>query len=272
MKSETRRVAVFIIVGLIAAAVIGVGVWRASAPASPSASDTATPTRAVSTASTSTHSDVAASPEIAPSSEEERQERVGASTPLLDDPLLPPNAVLGTEPVPVAPTTVYRPENIFTNPPTTAATGDRGRPTGLGGDTPLPGWTGTTEPTESTQTTSPVEPTAPAETPEPSETPTIFPTSPAQPSSPTPVEPTAPTGTEFPDSPVQSSPPVVTTPPTPAGPSRRPVETREAVPTEPTEPVAPVVPETPEVVPQAAPQPSGSGWQLPWNNWFPALR
>ena len=48
MKAENRRVYLFIAVGLIAAAAIGYGVWRAGAPSAPSASDTATVTTEVS--------------------------------------------------------------------------------------------------------------------------------------------------------------------------------------------------------------------------------
>jgi len=163
VNTDTRRVYLFIAVGLMAAGVIGYGVWRAGAPTTPSASDIATATPEVSTLSES--APVAL---ITPTSEPEEVSLEAApqapAPPLPDDPFLAPHAIVQAVPSTIAPTTVYRPENI--------------RPVAPTSDTPAEPTELMTQPAETPETpetpdsTAPTEPTDVEETP-PTETPVL---------------------------------------------------------------------------------------------------
>ncbi len=211
---DTRRVQLFIIVGLMTAGVVGYGVWRAGTPTIPSASDTATARAEVSTIPESEPASlIAPAPETPTVSAEAAPQTV---TPqLLDDPFLAPHAIVQAVPSTIAPTTVYRPENIRPVVPATEAA---------------------VEPTELASTTGqPSEPATPdVEGPEPSEIPDVTgeptpPTStpsapdPELPSEPGPLEPqnTATlTPTEVPGAPeaFEASEPTRTTAPVVQGP------------------------------------------------------
>ena len=120
MKPDSRRVYVFIVAGLIAAAVVGVAVWRMSSPsanysnaADQSATTSASPTHtaAEETTASSTHH---------PSSNKHSSRTTTSATssgdskhqqPHNKDPFLAPNAVVRPQAAP-QPTKVYRPENI----------------------------------------------------------------------------------------------------------------------------------------------------------------
>jgi len=220
VNTDTRRVYLFIAVGLMAAGVIGYGVWRAGAPTTPSASDIATATPEVSTLSES--APVAL---ITPTSEPEEVSREAApqapAPPLPDDPFLAPHAIVQAVPSTIAPTTVYRPENIrpvaptsdtpaeptelMTQPaetPETPETPDSTEPTDVEETTPtetpvVPGQPGLTPGTPGTP-----EPTLPALSPEPTPESGVA----SATTEPEPTTPMGPTATEDGDAPAAPSP------------------------------------------------------------------
>ncbi|MFC6147566.1 hypothetical protein [Corynebacterium nasicanis] len=200
MNTEARRVYIFIVVGLLAAAAIGYGVWRASTPATPSASDIATQTPEVATISEHTQLPQVTTPSPEPDTSTEAAAQTPAP-PRNDDPFLAPHALVQAVPSVIAPTTVYRPENV--RPSATSTSTAPMEPT----ETAAP--TDAVEP--ELQTTSDTPTTAPAPTttspaPAPSETATPTPTPTATPSEPNgqqpqsepdqPAEPTEPTEPE----------------------------------------------------------------------------
>lgn len=209
VNTDTRRVYLFIAVGLMAAGVIGYGVWRAGTPTTPSASDTATVTPEVSTIPESAHAALATpisetptvSVEVAPQP---------ISPPRLDDPFLAPHAIVQAVPSTIAPTTVYRPENIRPTPTTEAPV----EPTELmtTPEQPLEApETTAPESTESTESTEPTEaPDAPGTTPS---APGTEPTPAPEPAEPQVTDTTEPTDTPATTEPAAPSP--VETPPTP---------------------------------------------------------
>lgn len=206
MKTDTRRVYTFITLGLIAAVIVGVAVWFAGIPASPSASDTATQTPEVSTLSESTQT----GPTNPPADEgaDEDQPQVVAA-PETDDPFLAPNAVVQAAPQSIAPTVVYRPQNIL--PQGNEQNNVPAEPVELVDETTSaqvpsfeeeiiqdstrPATTEPTEPTEPTElpateeSTSPADPTDPLEGVDPIDL--IVPADPAV-TAPEVIEPTAP--------------------------------------------------------------------------------
>lgn len=225
VNTEKRRVYLFIAVGLLTAAAVGYGVWRASTPSTPSASDIAT-----ATAEVSTNSDTAG--QIVPTPAPEESGISTESTPpapavvATDDPYLAPNAVVQSAPTDIGPTVVYRPENIMDTPATTepATTEPATAEPATGQPTPTPTATGagavsgspehtgapTTppEPEQTQPTTTPQAPTpapgtpAPAEpeTPEPAAPATAQTQTPEAPESPaTPTPQPAPAGSSLPD-------------------------------------------------------------------------
>lgn len=213
VNTEKRRVYLFIAVGLLAAAAVGYGVWRASTPSTPSASDIATATTEVSTNS-DTAGQIVPTPvpeETGIATESAPQAQVPAST---GDPYLPPNAVVQSAPTDIGPTVVYRPENIMDSPAAEPATAQpTPTPPGAGEVSGRPENTGTptTAPTATTAPTEP-EPEAPQTTTTPTRPDTDTPTT-------TPTEPAA----TVPETPVtaQTQAPAATTPrPAPAGSSR----------------------------------------------------
>lgn len=159
VNTDTRRVYLFIAVGLMAAGVVGYGVWRAGTPTTPSASDTATVTPEVSTIPESAHAAL-----ITPMSEPASTWVEAAPQPLvpprLDDPLLAPHAIVQGVPSTIAPTTVYRPENIRPVAPLADASAEPSEPVTPPGDA-----TDATESTETPESTQPTEPTEPTDTP-----------------------------------------------------------------------------------------------------------
>lgn len=186
VNTEKRRVYLFIAVGLLAAAAVGYGVWRASTPSTPSASDIAT-----ATAEVSTNSDTAG--QIVPTPAPEESGISTESTPpapvvaATDDPYLAPNAVVQSAPTDISPTVVYRPENIMDTPATTEPATGQPTPTptstGAGTVSGSPGTTGapTTppEPGQTQPTTTPQAPTPAPGTPAPAEPETPEPAAPA---------------------------------------------------------------------------------------------
>jgi hypothetical protein len=224
VNTEKRRVYLFIAVGLLAAAAVGYGVWRASTPSIPSASDTATATAEVSTNS-DTAGQIVATPvpeEAGTSTESAPRAQV---TDTADDPYLAPNAVVQAAPTDIGPTVVYRPENIMDTPaagePTAAQASPTPTRTGVGG---VPGQPEELEETPSTPsepgrpepTTTP--PTPGAGTPTPASPTTTSPL--ATPPAATPPDTTASAPLDAPAT-AQTQAPATTTPqPAPAGSSR----------------------------------------------------
>ncbi|QNE89071.1 hypothetical protein H0194_08290 [Corynebacterium incognita] len=123
MEKETRRVAAFIVVGLLLAVGVGFGVWRVSSPASPSVTDTATAdtnissdsstTRAAKSASASQRQDAnddASGDKDEPSSSSGSKKRAHTDK---HDPFLAPNAqVYASGPGSGEPTRYYRPDSV----------------------------------------------------------------------------------------------------------------------------------------------------------------
>lgn len=137
--NDSRRLAnVFMAIGLALAVAVGVVVWKMSSPESPTepahqadgvdSTTGATVSRMEETSSQEAENSVAASAAAQPGAES----TVPSSRPDNGaqgnerDPLLPPNAVLGTAPRAVTPTQIYRPTNVV---PTsvTATPGDAAR-------------------------------------------------------------------------------------------------------------------------------------------------
>ncbi len=212
VNTDTRRVYLFIAVGLMAAGVIGYGVWRAGTPTTPSASDTATVTPEVSTIPESAHAALATPISETPTVSVEAAPQP-ISPPRLDDPFLAPHAIVQAVPSTIAPTTVYRPENIRPTPTTEAPV----EPTEL--------MTTPEQPLEAPETTAPesTEPTEPTEAPDAPGTTPSTPTTPSAPGTeptpaPEPAEPQVTDTTEPTDTPATTEPAApspVETPPTP---------------------------------------------------------
>ncbi|RSZ61831.1 hypothetical protein EAH68_11220 [Corynebacterium hylobatis] len=210
VNTEKRRVYLFIAVGLLAAAAVGYGVWRASTPSTPSASDIATVTAEVSTNS-DTAGQIAPTPDPGESRISTANTAPAPAAAPADDPYLAPNAVVQAAPTDIGPTVIYRPENIMDTPttpepaaaqptPSPAPTGAvtvSGRPENTGPTTTPPGpeqtQTTTTPPTPDTGTPTPVEPATP-EPAAPATAPTQAPTTPA-----TTTPQPAPAGSSLPD-------------------------------------------------------------------------
>lgn len=120
MKPDSRRVYVFIVAGLIAAAVVGVAVWRMSSPSAnySNAADQSA-TTSVSPTHTAAEETTTSSTDRSPS--KQHSTRATSSTassgdakhqqPHNNDPFLAPNAVMRPQAA-TQPTKVYRPENI----------------------------------------------------------------------------------------------------------------------------------------------------------------
>lgn len=192
MKAETRRVLIFVGVGLLAAAAIGFSVWRASTPTTLSSTDTAMTTAVASTTSPAAAESSTTETVEADSSETKPQD---VAPVLTDDPYLAPHAHIAEAPVQVTPTEVFRPTNPVqpgdpapAEPTELIATEDP-EYTGTGGPFPL-----VTE--EPTQPSEPAEPVEPTQSPEPG-----TPTQPSEPS-----EPAEPTESPEPSTPVQPEP------------------------------------------------------------------
>ena len=130
MKPDSRRVYVFIVAGLIAAAVVGVAVWRMSSPSAnySNAADQSA-TTSVSPTHTAAEETTTSSTDRSPS--KQHSTRATSSTassgdakhqqPHNNDPFLAPNAVVRPQAA-TQPTKVYRPENI--SPQGTASQGN----------------------------------------------------------------------------------------------------------------------------------------------------
>lgn len=198
MNTDNRRVYIFITIGLIAAVIVGVAVWRAGTPVTPSASDTATQTPEVSTVSEASRTSTTIRPTEETDTEQQAQAVV---SPEVDDPYLAPNAVVHAAPQTIEPTVAYRPENVTPY---------------VGGDTPAP-----SEPTEPGSSDGQLpqrapgtpETEQPTETDQPTETTpdTGTPTTPAEPTGPTePADPTEPTDPTTPLTPEETALPSLT--------------------------------------------------------------
>lgn len=216
MKTEKRRVYLFIAVGLFAACAIGYGVWRASTPAIPSASDIATATTAVSTNSGAARQTQSAPAPVDPTSSVEGDPSPPPAS-AGDDPYLAPNAVVQTAPTDIDPTVIYRPENIVTTPGGPAEPTSRLRAEPIEQSDLNEGTRSPEAPVPAETTPSPDSPDTPAGTPESTE----------------PTAPTEPTVSEAPQVDATSPRPVETVPATPAG---RPDPAARTVPVEPQRP------------------------------------
>lgn len=147
MKPDSRRVYVFIVAGLIAAAVVGFTVWRMSSP-SANYSNAADQSATTSVSPTHTAADETTS-STDPSSSKKHSvhaKRSTASTgdsnhhqPHNNDPYLAPNAVMRPQAA-TQPTKVYRPENISPQGTTSQGNGNTqgGQGTGQGNLYPTP--------------------------------------------------------------------------------------------------------------------------------------
>ena len=282
MNTETRRVYAFIGVGLLTAAGVGVGVWRAGEPSTPSASDTATVTAEVSTIA-----DSADAPLVTPAPESpDVTGEVLAQTPTttrVDDPFLAPHAIVQAVPSTIAPTTVYRPENV--RPTAQAGDGPEAtqpaEPTALAQPTGPTGTPEATQPTDAPATTAPEVPDETAQPTTETQQPQQQPDGATEPAEPTAgataepsSEPTAQTETaetaESAENAETASPVATDRDVTEqAGQDTRPepTETTEtAVPAEPAGPAG--EPAAPEIEPAAATQ-ERPGWWI-FGRWFPA--
>jgi len=141
MKPDSRRVYVFIVLGLIAAVVVGVGVWRMSTPSARySNAANESPTSTVAPKNTSAEESTTSSTHKKPSTENsapaEANSGAGESDhqhPESTDPYLAPNAV--THPhAATRPTKVYRPENVYS-----PGTSVNNAPSNQGGQVPQNG-------------------------------------------------------------------------------------------------------------------------------------
>ena len=138
MKSDSRRVYVFIVAGLITAAVVGFAVWRMSSPstnysnaADQSATTSVSPTHTAAEDTTTSSKDTPASekPSTHPTSSTASSGNSKHHQPHNDDPYLAPNAVMRPQAA-TQPTKVYRPENIY--PQGTASQGNNNTQSGQG--------------------------------------------------------------------------------------------------------------------------------------------
>ncbi|QPK79685.1 hypothetical protein G7Y31_02980 [Corynebacterium lizhenjunii] len=111
MKADTRRVLIFIAVGVLVACAVGTGVWRLGTPGS-STSDSAT-NQAHGVVVTHTTSRPASVGDFVRPTEDTDSPKSGRTVALAsDDPFLPPNAAFNTTKADSQPTTFYRPPNI----------------------------------------------------------------------------------------------------------------------------------------------------------------
>ncbi|NYI57197.1 hypothetical protein [Corynebacterium tuberculostearicum] len=120
MKPDSRRVYVFIVAGLIAAAVVGVAVWRMSSPSAnySNAADQSA-TTSVSPTHTAAEETTTSSTDRSPSKQHSTHATSSTSSsgdakhqqPHNNDPFLAPNAIVRPQAA-TQPTKVYRPENI----------------------------------------------------------------------------------------------------------------------------------------------------------------
>ena len=120
MKPDSRRVYVFIVAGLIAAAVVGFTVWRMSSP-SANYSNAADQSGTTSVSPTHTAAEETTTSPTDHSPSNKRSAHATSSTassgdskhhqPHNSDPYLAPNAVMHPQAA-TQPTKVYRPENI----------------------------------------------------------------------------------------------------------------------------------------------------------------
>lgn len=164
MNTDTRRVVIFVVVGLIVAAGVGVSVWHLGAPKSSSMDDNATPvankqltsseektTTLSSSASSTAPSDGRDRDDTKDHDDNQRTAREDAnySAPQANDPFLAPNAVVDAQTAPAAPTTYYRPDNL------SASQGQQGQQ----GQQSQQGQQGTQDSGQQVQPTQPAQPT-----------------------------------------------------------------------------------------------------------------
>ncbi|MDD7582440.1 hypothetical protein ACEE23_07900 [Corynebacterium sp. 32222D000AT] len=192
MNTDTRRVVIFVVVGLLVAAGVGVSVWHLGAPKSSSMDDNATPVankqltsseEKATTSSSSTSS-------TAPSDRRDRddakdndgnqhssREDAKFSAPQANDPFLAPNSVVDAQTAPAAPTTYYRPDNLSASQGQQNQQGQQGQQGSQNS-----GQQGTQiQPTQPGQPTQPAPTTRPDTSEEPSTTTEPQPSSPNQP-------------------------------------------------------------------------------------------
>ncbi|MBD0853756.1 hypothetical protein [Corynebacterium striatum] len=115
MKTDARRVYVFIAIGLLSAVFVGLGVWKISAPGPSMAknqSESMTPVG-------HTESTQAETTQTTTSSHTSKRAPKKSSVALQNDPYLAPNAITGTG-ANFGPTAVYRPENLSSQSRATA--------------------------------------------------------------------------------------------------------------------------------------------------------
>lgn len=115
MKTDARRVYVFIAIGLLSAVFVGLGVWKISAPGPSMAknqSESMTPVG-------HTESTQAKTTQTTTSSHTSKRAPKKSSVALQNDPYLAPNAITGTG-ANFGPTAVYRPENLSSQSRATA--------------------------------------------------------------------------------------------------------------------------------------------------------
>lgn len=187
MNAETRKVVIFVIIGLSAAALLAVAVWRTGTPTSTTADTMADgrTTSSVSPTGSSTsqepNTDDAAETDDSPGSALDDAPTSGGTesfaAPEEDDPFLAPNAIAAA-PSAVAPTSVHRPANVGEQPRSFAS-----EPTQApGGATPADSTLATGDgsaPAEETASSAPGQPTQPGATAtsttpaEPAERPTL---------------------------------------------------------------------------------------------------
>lgn len=109
MKSESRKVMIFVIIGLVATAVVAGLVWRSGTPSTNSSGvqdvSAESPASSVSTTSTPSTFESTRTPEHTP------DEGANIAAPQKDDPFLAPNAIEAA-PSEVGPTAVHRPQNV----------------------------------------------------------------------------------------------------------------------------------------------------------------
>lgn len=172
MNTDTRRVVIFVVVGLLVAAGVGVSVWHLGAPKSSSMDDNATPvankqltsseekaTTSSSSASSTAPSDSRDRDDAKDNDDNQRAAREDAnySAPQANDPFLAPNAVVDAQTGPAAPTTYYRPDNL------SASQGQQSQQNQQGQQ----GQQGTQDSGQQVQPTAPTQPAQPTPTARP---------------------------------------------------------------------------------------------------------
>lgn len=242
----------FMGIGLLAAAVIGFGVWRASTPSTLSPTDTAMTGTTSSTISASTSEGL---PSQVTEETTEEQQSLEVAPIQTDDPYLPPHAHIPAPGQETTTTRTYRPANPFETEASSL------EPTELSTELPTGMGSGPTEPVETTEPT------------EPTESPTQEPTQPTVPTTEPTSEPTTDLTTDPMTEPTtvtpSAGPEITLTPQAPAPVTSTPTETAEIQPpaeTEaPTEIEEPTETETPAEVPEETTQRA----EPPrWGSWF----